>query len=210
MLRVPQHDIPYKSLKRIVSMLEATVYDDITFEKQAFANLQITGKEFQSCMFKNCDFSNSRFLNNKFLDCTFEGCNLSLMKLESSTLSSARFNNCKILGVIFSECQNFLFSVEFESCILDYSSFFGKKMIKTGFSQSSLKEVNFTQTNLSGSVFDQCDLLGTIFSGTDLTAANFTTAFNYIIDPELNNIKKASFSTNGIAGLLMKYQIKIV
>jgi len=118
--------------------------------------------------------------------------------------------NCKILGVIFNECQNFLFSVRFENCTLDYSSFFGKKMVKTSFIQSSLKEVNFTQANLSGSIFDQSDLLGTIFSGTDLTAVNFITAFNYIIDPELNNIKKASFSTDGIAGLLMKYQIKIV
>jgi len=32
---------------------------------------------------------------------------------------------------------------------------------------------------------------------------------NYSIDPELNKIKKARFSTQGIAGLLDKYDIEI-
>lgn len=190
--------------------MDAMEYDGETFEKVSYAETIITGKEFQSCTFKNCDFSNSQFLSNKFLDCTFDSCNLTMMKLNKSTLGNAVFNNCKILGVIFSDCENFLFAVGFKNCLLDYASFFGKKMPKTNFIQSSLKETNFTQTNLSGAVFDRSDLGDAIFSETDLTGANLTTAFNYSIDPEINIIKKASFSIDGLAGLLTKYNIKII
>jgi len=196
--------------RQINTLMEATEYIDHRFEKAVYAGEIISGKEFESCTFKNCDFSNSQFLKNKFLDCTFENCNLSMMKLAGSTLSNAGFSDCKLLGIIFSECQDFLFSVGFKNCILDYSSFFGKKLPKTKFIHSSLKEVNFTQANLSGAVFDLSDLSGTIFNDTDLREANFVTAFNYSFDPEFNLLRKASFSADGIGGLLTKYEIKIV
>ena len=189
--------------------MEQFTYDDRLFDRINYSGNIVNGTEFESCRFKNCDFSNSIFTNNKFLDCVFEDCNLSLIKLSKTTLSNTRFNNCKLLGIIFSECQDFLFSVKFESCILDYSSFMGKKMPKTYFIKSSLKEVNFTRTNLSGSVFNETDLADTLFNGTDLTAANFLTAFNYMIDPELNNLKKACFSLHGLPGLLTRHQLKI-
>jgi hypothetical protein len=48
-----------------------------------------------------------------------------------------------------------------------------------------------------------------IFSQTNLEKADFTTAFNYQIDPEQNRMKKARFSPEGIAGLLVKYKIVI-
>jgi fluoroquinolone resistance protein len=178
-------------------------YDNHTFEKENYTAQTVKGTEFQDCTFKNCDFSNSVFSNNKFLDCIFEDCNLSMMKLSGSTLSNAEFKNCKILGVIFSECQDFLFSVSFYACILDYASFMHKKMPKTRFNKCSLKEVNFSNT-------DQSDLSAAVFNGTDLTSANFTTAYHYAIEPELNNIRKAVFSADGLPGLLTRYDIKIV
>jgi fluoroquinolone resistance protein len=132
------------------------------------------------------------------------------MKLTKTTLSSVQFKNCKVLGVNFTDCNDFLFSVGFDGCILDYSSFMLKKMLKTKFSKSTLKEVTFTQANLAGSIFDDCDLNGSIFNRTDISSANFVTSYNYDIDPEINLIKKASFSAQGIQGLLSKYQLKIV
>jgi len=189
--------------------MEQSIYDDLLFERIDYSGNTVNGTEFESCRFKSCEFSDSVFSNNKFLDCVFEDCNLSSMKLNRSTLSNARFKNCKLLGIVFSECQDLLFRVKFESCILDYSSFMGKKMPKTYFIKSSLKEVNFTRCNLSGSVFDEVNLADTLFNGTDLTAANFLTAFNYIIDPELNSLKKAAFSLHGLPGLLKRHQLKI-
>lgn len=190
--------------------IQDPVHDDQIFENEAFNDQIISGKEFQSCVFRNCDFSESRLLHNKFLDCIFEDCNLSMCKLEGSTLNNVLFRRSKILGVIFSECQEFLFSVEFERSMLDYSSFMGRKMLKTRFSNTSLKDVNFTAANLSGSVFEQSDLLHTIFNGTDLSAVNFSSAFNYDIDPELNIMRKAIFSSQGLQGLLTRHQLKII
>ena len=133
-----------------------------------------------------------------------------MLKLNSTFLQSVTFKNCKILGVNFSECQDFLFSVSFQSCMLDYVSFAGKKMVKTSFAKCSLKQADFTQTNLSGSAFGDCDLMDAVFARTNLTEAKLDTAYNYTIDPEINILKKASFSINGVAGLLSKYGIKIV
>jgi fluoroquinolone resistance protein len=190
--------------------MESVIHEDNTFEKIVYAGKVIKGREFQSCTFKKCDFSDSDFSYNRFLDCRWESCNLSMMKFRSTPLAGAVFTDCKIMGVNFSECDNFLFNPRFESCVLDYASFMGKKMVKTSFIKTSLKEVNFIQVNLTGSVFGETDLAGAIFNQTDLTGADFSSAYNYAIDPELNSIKKAIFSIQGLPGLLDKYAIKIV
>jgi fluoroquinolone resistance protein len=189
--------------------MDAQVHDDKTFKDITYAEKLISGKEFNDCTFKRCDFSNSEFLRCKFVDCIFEGCNLSMMKLPATTMNNAVFKHCKMLGINFSPCIDFLFSVRFESCLLDYSSFMGKKLQKTHFIKTTLKEVTFSGANLSGSVFDDTDLNGAIFNQTDLSSGNFVTAYNYIIDPELNNVKRATFSANGILGLLAKYDVRI-
>jgi hypothetical protein len=53
-------------------------------------------------------------------------------------------------------------------------------------------------------------LAGATFDNTNLEKTNFTTAFNYSIDPDNNRIKKAKFSVPGVLGLLNKYDIVIV
>ena len=185
-------------------------YDGQTFEKITYTGKIINGREFQECTFKQCDFTDSNFGNNKFIDCVFEGCNLSMLKLANATLSSAAFKDCKILGVNFHECSDFLFSVAFDNCVLDYSSFAGKKMPKTRFSNSSIKETTFANASLSGSKFEHCNLDRAIFNRTDLSSVNFVTATNFDIDPEINTLKKASFSADSLAGLLSRHQIKVV
>lgn len=190
--------------------MDQFTYEDQLFDKQVYADQTVRGKEFQSCTFRNCDFANSTFTGNKFLDCTFDGCNLSMIKLDQSTLNDVVFKNCKLLGVNFSKCTDFLFSPEFDHCTLDYSSFMGKKMVKTRFNNSKLKEVTFADAILTGSMFHGCDLENAIFNRTDLGSVNFSSAYNITIDPELNNLKKAIFSTQGLEGLLTRHQIKVV
>ena len=82
-------------------------------------------------------------------------------------------------------------------------------MTKTKFIDTSMKQVVFTNANLSQSVFDNTDLADAVFNGVELKEADFRTAYNYAIDPELNNIKKARFSLHGVVGLLAKYGIRI-
>ena len=190
-------------------MMEELLYTYKTFEKEIALATKITNKEFENCVFKNCDFSNSDFSNNMFTDCEFIACNLSMTQLVNSQLQTVFFQNCKLLGIQFQACSDFLFSVHFEECIIDYASFAHKKMPKTKFNSCSLKEVNFVGTNLTNASFENCNLDNAIFNETQLAGADFMTACNYKINPEFNPMKKAKFSTVGLLGLLDQYDIKI-
>jgi uncharacterized protein YjbI with pentapeptide repeats len=190
--------------------MSSPIHDDKTFNDVTYAQKITRNTEFNNCLFKSCDLTGSEFALCKFIDCVFEDCNLSMINWGRSTVNNVVFKKCKLLGVNFSLCEDFLFQVRFESCMLDYSSFMNKKMFKTMFVKSSLKEVTFTEANLNGSVFDDSDLSGAVFSNTNLTAVNFTSAQNYIIDPELNTMDRAIFDIDGLEGLLLKYNIKVV
>lgn len=180
-----------------------------TFEKVSFIDKIVNNREFEDCVFKNCDFSNSNFGNNTFMDCEFIDCNLSMTNLTGTSLKTVHFKECKLLGIQFHLCTDFLFSVSFQDCVLDYSTFANKKMPKTMFNNCSMKEVSFIGTHLTNSTFENCNLDNAIFNETQLAGADFRTAFNYKIDPEFNPMRKAKFSTQGIVGLLDKYDIKI-
>ena len=97
----------------------------------------------------------------------------------------------------------------FENCQLNHSSFNALKLKKTLFTGSQLREVDFAACDLTEAVFDECDLLNATFARTLLEKADFRTARNFSIDPELNRIKKAKFSITGLGGLLAKYDIVI-
>ena len=189
--------------------MENLIYTHKTFEKVVYIGQRINNREFEDCIFKNCDFSNSDFSNTTFMDCEFIDCNLSMAQLVEASLKTVDFKNCKLLGIQFHSCTDFLFSVSFLECVLDYCSFANKKMPKTKFNSCSMKEVSFIGTNLTQSVFENCNLDNAIFNDTQLAGVDFTTAYNFKIDPEFNPMKKAKFSTQGIVGLLEKYDIKI-
>lgn len=183
-------------------------------ENQTFENTDYTGKiisktEFYRCHFNRCNFSDCNLSNNTFLDCSFSGCNLSMLKLTGSSLKNVAFKDCKLIGVDFSECNDFLFKVDFDHCILDYSYYLKKKMGKTSFKVCSIREANFTDSDLTQAVFSQCDLSGTVFERTNLSGADLSSSYNFIIDPEANRIKNARFSQHGLGGLLQKYGIII-
>ena len=190
--------------------MEELIYVHKTFEKLIQIEKTINHREFDGCVFQNCDFSSSDFSMNTFIDCEFSNCNLSLINLKSSSLKGVVFKNCKLLGIEFNHCDDFLFEVIFYDCTIDFASFASKKMTKTLFSNCSLKEVSFLNANLFQSKFDKCNLEGALFNDTDLREVNFSTSYNFSIDPEFNKIKKARFASEAIAGLLTKYDIKIV
>ncbi len=190
--------------------MKELIYIQKTFEKVNLTDTKINQKEFEDCVFKQCDFSNSDFSNNVFMDCVFTDCNLSNLKLINTSLKTVVFQNCKLIGIPFHTCNDFLFSVEFKDSILDFASFSSKKMIKTIFNTCSIKEVSFERANLTNSLFDNCNLDNSIFNDSILVGVDFSSAYNYKIDPEFNTVKNAKFSIQGIAGLLSKYDIKIV
>jgi len=124
-------------------------------------------------------------------------------------LKQVKFKNCKLLGVNFGECSQFLFSVSFEDCFLHLAGFYRLKMKSTKFKNCNLKEVDFTETDLTSAVFENCELISAVFERTILEKADLRTSHNFSIDPELNRIKKSRFTLNNIRGLLDKYNIDI-
>jgi fluoroquinolone resistance protein len=93
--------------------------------------------------------------------------------------------------------------------MLQFASFFRLKIPRTVFKNCKLEDVEFVETDLNGASFYQCDLQGAVFEQTNLEGADLQTALHFSIDPEVNRIQKARFSTQNIAGLLQKYKIVI-
>lgn len=185
------------------------LFSEITFENESFISEEIGHNNYEYCTFSKCDFTNAILQNCTFVDCVFIDCNFSMTKLPQSTLNNVRFESSKIMGVNFGMCHDFIFEVSFKNCVLDYSSFEKRKMSKTSFAKCSLKGVDFGHANLKQAIFLDCDLMDAIFYNTNLQEADFRQAYNYIINPDENSIKKASFSREGLAGLLTQYNITI-
>jgi uncharacterized protein YjbI with pentapeptide repeats len=190
-------------------MMDEFLYIDKTFEKLVQFDARVANREFDGCVFKNCEFSNSVFSECTFIGCTFSNCNLSMAKLPQTALKTVTFKDCKLLGIRFDECEDFLFNVNFYDSALDYSWFNGKKMQKTIFGKCSLKGVNFSNCDLTDADFGQSNFDGAIFDNTNLKSADFSTAVNYRIDPEFNPMQNAKFSEYGVRGMLDKYDIRI-
>jgi uncharacterized protein YjbI with pentapeptide repeats len=127
----------------------------------------------------------------------------------NTSLNDAKFTGCKLLGINFENCDTFLFTVSFNKCVLNYSSFYKRILKKTNFIHCTMKDVDFTDSDCTLSNFDHCDLANAKFENTVLEKADFRSAFNYSIDPEINRIKKAQFAIPGVIGLLNKYDIVI-
>lgn len=183
-------------------------------EDQTFTKIiadQITGRNrtYENCRFINCDFSYANLYSLVFTDCIFEDCNLSLADVSSAGFQNITFKHCKLSGVNFSKSIDFLFEVHFEYCILDNAVFYKKKNKKARFSDCSMVETDFTECDLTDAKFINCNLNRAFFSRTILKGADLRTSYNFIIDPDDNQLKKAQFSVHGLPGLLSKYDIKI-
>ena len=189
--------------------MERLFIADKYFEKQDFTPTPLQKGDYECCNFVNCNLEKADISGINFAECEFTGCNISMANISKASFKDVQFKNCKMLGLHFNSCNSIIFSVSFDSCTLNFSSFFKLKLKSTQFINSNLQEVDFTEANLSTVKFDNCNLQGAIFENTNLEKTDFRTASNYSIDPELNQIKKAKFSTQGIIGLLSKYDIEV-
>jgi len=183
---------------------EPQVFDKIDFNKSEWEK-----GEYEQCMFKDCDFSNINLSGSVFSDCTFQDSNLSLAKLVKTGFKQVQFIGSKLLGLRFDLSDDFLFSVHFNHCILNHSSFFRKKLKGTDFLHCKLEEVEFIESDLSHCRFDYSDLRGAKFENTNLEKSDFREAIHYSFDPEKNRVKKARFSMQGVLSLLDKYELDI-
>jgi len=190
-------------------MMEQKYNQEEIFEKIDFTQNSIPKGIYEYCQFSNCDFSNSDLSDVKFMDCEFYCCNPSMTKLIGTVLRDIVFNESKLLGMQFENCNDLLLSVKFTNCNLSHSSFYKVNLKMTIFENTKLHEVDFTECNLSSSIFDNCDLSRAIFDNTNIEKTDFRTSCNYSINPEINRIKRAKFSLPEVVGLLGKYDINI-
>jgi len=186
-----------------------SIFENKTYKGLLFTAEPLAKGAYEHCYFVDCTFSNSDLSDIHFSDCVFENCDLSMSTMAKTSYIDVLFKNCKLLGVRFDTCNNLLLSFTFEHCELTYSSFYRLNLKNTHYKSCKLQEVDFAETNLTGVVFDYCDFLDAIFDYTILEKADFRTAQNFSIDPEMNKIKQAKFSQDGIIGLLGKYDIDV-
>jgi fluoroquinolone resistance protein len=189
--------------------MSSEYFDSITFQKEDFTVTEIQRGNYDTCHFDSCNFSGVDLSGISFAACTFVNCNLSNALLGNTAFKDAQFTDCKLLGLHFNDCNDFLFEVTYTNCTLDFSTFFQRKMKKTAFTNCSLIEVDFSESDLTQSVFKDCDLNGAVFDNTIIEKADFTSARNYSIHPDKNYITKAKFSLPAVIGLLDAYNIDV-
>lgn len=184
------------------------------FDAQTFPSLREFPAAAQDAVFCGCSFSGCVFQGEDlssfiFEDCVFNSCNLSLVKVTGAAFKNVRFEDCKMQGIQFFDCCRTVLAMHFIKCDLRCSSFEGLPLRKTVFEDSSLQEVNFARADLAGSSFTRCDLARAEFLRTNLEKTDFSTAYNFVLDPDANRLRKAKFSIYGLPGLLEKYGLEI-
>lgn len=164
---------------------------------------------YENCAFVNCKLADADLGGSNFIDCHFQDCDLSNASLIETGLKSVTFAKCKLLGLHFEDCANFLFAITCTNCQLELATFQHWKLPGTAFHECLLLEVDFTGADLEGSTFRGCDLSRTIFHRTNLQKVDFSTAVNYRLAPEENRIRGARFRRAGVEGLLAHYGIHL-
>lgn len=182
---------------------------DQTFKNQDYIKSRLPKGEYENCIFEGCTFENGYLDNQNFMECEFRDCNLSNANLAHTIFKEVTFSHSKMIGLQFEDCNDFLLNFRFEYCTLDFSSFYGLNLKAQVFKDCKLIEVDFTETDLINANFGGSNLDRAIFSQSNLQNADFTRAFSFNIDPEKNLLKDAKFSTDGLLGLLNKYEIKV-
>lgn len=177
-------------------------YENIIFDGQKFAELNLNGVEFDTCTFENCNLQEVDLKNTLFIDC-----NISMAKLNKTAIRDSEFENCKMLGLRFENCNSFGLSFSFKECQLNFSSFFQVKMQHTQFKSCNLEEVDFSQADCNQVSFYDCNLTSAIFENTLLEKSDFRGAYNYSFSLDHNYVKGAKFNSDQIAGLLTPFGV---
>ncbi|MDD4637536.1 MAG: pentapeptide repeat-containing protein [Bacteroidales bacterium] len=193
------------SLKKV----NGAVKEERVFEKIVFSETTLE-TEYNNCLFSNCDFSDIHLGEVLFDKCTFVQCNLSLVKMDKTSWSNVRFEECKMTGIEFTNCNRFTFSACFIGSNLNYALFLTNNLQDTRFVNCSLEEATFSESNLKGASFANCNLSRAIFSSSNLEKADFSTALNFEIDPNNNKLTNAKFSRYGLSGLVSSFGIELV
>lgn len=178
-----------------------------TIEKIDFSETELDNEYYQ-CRFVHCNLANMAIPTTSFDSCTFEHCNLMLTRFLNS-MRDVKFVECKMTGTDFTNLNRFSYSLSFEKSQLNYANFFGLKLRKIQFKECNLTEAYFDEADITSSVFTKCDLNRTSFFHTNLEKVDFSSSYNFSINPTTNRLKKAIFSGQDLRGLVAHLDIVI-
>lgn len=181
-------------------------YEDCKFSRND--KIDFVNSEFIGCDFRGYQFDVNDLNKAKFIECKFIECNLSNCLTSFSTFRDVCFEDCKMIGINWSDSQT-VTHVVFRKCLLDYNIFHNMKIVTTVFYDCSLREADFSQSRLVGAEFNKSELLNVNFSGCDLSKADFRQSKNFFIDPAYTNIKKAIFSMPEAMNLLIALDVVV-
>jgi fluoroquinolone resistance protein len=188
-------------------------FEEDSYFRETFVSLIVTSdwirsREFEDCTFEKCRFVDCHFFECAFLECVFEDCLLSNVTVAECSIIDTRFDDCKIVGVDWTQTINFR-AVQFEKCGLDFCIFRGMKVKGLAISNCECKESDFQEADLTDGDFKGTDFEKCLFRRTNLTNANFVEAQNYWIDPRDNIVKRGKFSLPEAMSLLKSFDIVI-
>lgn len=181
--------------------------EEQTISKVDFREVGIDS-EYDNCVFESCNFTGLTLSDIRFNDCEFKHCDFSLCKLLCN-LNVATFTECKLTGTDFTSIGSLSGSLQFEKSVMDYASFVQLKIRKTHFIACNLHETYFDEADLCGSTFSECDMFRASFNKTNLEKVDFSSSFNYTINPNGNRLYKTVFSEDGLRGLVAHLNIII-
>jgi len=183
---------------------------DSAFKNVIFNESDIKYKDFENCTFHNCDFTSCTFQTVTFIDCNFFECNFKETKINYVSLRGVFFTKCDFTSVNFAMTDQVIYEFHFKDCLLDYAKFYALKLKKMQFINCSMIAVDFMKSDLTEVIFDNCNLRRAVFIDTIAIKADFSTSYDFTIDPEKNKLKKAVFAMESLKGLLEKYDIEVV
>ena len=142
--------------------MSKTLIEDQVSSAINYAEHKLAIAEYDSCRFVNCNFASTHLSGAIFIDCEFTDCDFSNAYVKETAFRDAQFVSCKALGVLWQECSELLFAINFEKCQLDFSSFYQMNLKNSRFTECSLKDVDFASANAVGVVFENCELTNAI------------------------------------------------
>ena len=184
--------------------------DDQSFQGVHFTLEEWKTATYEDCSFEECTFQELDFTDCRFINCLFQDCNLSNVKFLNTSFQEVEMRNCKAMGLMFEQCADFSFGIQFLQSVLNHSSFYQVNLQRSTFIACSLVEVDFTEANLGGVDLVGRDFQNATFDQTKLERTQIKNARNLRLDPEINAIQGASLSVQSLPGLLTKYGLRII
>ena len=189
--------------------MESSYFYQQIFRRNSYADKEFQVAEYEDCTFEECSWDAATFEGCTFIECTFKACRIINPKMDNSQWQTVLFQDCQLLGVHFSDCNPFLFSIRVSGCQIQYGSYHQMDLKESQFMVSQLLEVDFVEADLREVSFPECDLTGSQFDNSNLEGSNFRSATGIMIDPTKNAIRGAKFTISQLPGLLQSFGIEI-